>query len=335
MVTKAGRKGRQAALVTWREGIHLTGTSIWCDAIRARDICFLSSASAMRGARHAQLIASQDSFKLLGNVGSQTGSRLAPPFGQPFTLGTHRIELFSSGHALGSAQLLVKLGAHKIVYAGTVNPRGSTVGCPLDHRSTDTLVISARYGAPRFDFPDQENVLAQLGDRCEQIARDRGVAVLLVGDTGKALDLASRLSERCIPLQAHRSFHDAARRSRPDLFSDLRRWSPSATTGRILLWPVHTRSRLESDALPKGSDVFLVSGQALEPLSIEAAGASEGFALSNQADHGELVQYIRSSGAGQVYLTHTCDQGAGLRKALPKLKIETIGPPEQLSLFTG
>ncbi len=331
MVSKAKRKGQQTAPVTWRDGVHLTGTSIWCDAIRARDICFLSAANAMRGARHAQLIASQDTLNLLGPGGTQAGSRLAVPFGQPFTLGTHRIELFSSGHTLGAASLLVKAGSRNVVYAGTINPRGSALGGPLDHRSADILVLSGRYGTPNFAFPNQTDVLARLQERCRDICQMGGVAVLLLRDAGKALDLASQLGE--LNLQAHRGFHDAARRSRPKRFSNLKRWNAKAKRPCVLLWPIHTRSKLHRAALPKHSQVLLVSGQAAEAECIAAAGASEGFILSNQADHGELVRYIQSSGAGQVYLTQSRDRGKGLQEALPKHTIEPIGPPEQLSLF--
>lgn len=287
----------------------------------------------MRGAKHAQLIASQDTLTLLGQSDAQAGSRLAVPFGQPFTLGTHRIELFSSGHGLGAASLLVQVETHKVVYAGTINPRGSALGGALDHRSADIIVLSGRYGMPRFAFPNEDSVRSRLRDRCTEICQAGGVAVLLVGDAGKALDLASQLGES-LEVQAHRSFHDAARRSRPKLFEELRRWNPKGKGGRVLLWPIHTRSKLDRATLAEGpSKVLLVSGQAIDSDCIAAAGASEGFALSNQADHGELVRYIRSSGAEQVYVTQSADRGQGLQDALPKHKIEPIGPPEQLSLF--
>jgi Cft2 family RNA processing exonuclease len=79
--------------------------------------------------------------------------------------------------------------------------------------------------------------------------------------------------------------------------------------------------------------VLLVSGRALEPQSIQAAGADEGLAWSNQADHAQLLQYIRDSGAKQLFLTHSVDRGKDLAQALPGISVEAIGPPEQLSLF--
>jgi len=333
VISKHKRRARPGPTVSWRDGIHITGTSIWCDAIRARDICFLSTASAMRGAKHAQLIASQDTLRLLGESNNQGGSRLAVPFGQPFTLGTHRIELFSSGHSVGSASLLVNVDSHRVVYAGAINPRPAAIGSALDHRAADILVLSARYGEPRFAFPDPSSEFARLETRCREICGDGGVAILLVRDLGKALTLAARLSTSGLPLRAHRSICDRAKRLAAPAFAELRRWGRNRSEGQILLWPLGTRSRLDPETLPKGSARILVSGSAIAPDRVAAAGAAEGIVLSNQADYHELLRYIASSGAKQIYLTHSSDRGEGLFKALPKLQVEAIGPPQQLPLF--
>ncbi len=322
----------KAKYVTWRDGIHLTGTSIWCDAIRARDICFLSTASVMRGVKHAQLIASQDTLTLLGESPRQTSSRLAVPFGQPFTLGTHRIELFSSGHALGASSLLVNVADRRLLYAGAINPRGSLLGGALDQRATDVLVISARYGQAHFAFPDPTEVFARLSDRCSEVCAGGGVATLLVEDVGKALDLAAMMSDLALPIHLYRPFFDAAQRLNLPSLGALRRGDPTSKQPRILLWPIHLQSKLGTDR-PSPSRILLVSGRALVMKTIKAVGADEGFVLSNHADHLELVRYIKNSGAKHVYLTHSSDRGRDLAQALPNLHWEAIGPPEQLSLF--
>ncbi len=322
----------KAKYVTWRDGIHLTGTSIWCDAIRARDICFLSTASAMRGVKHAQLIASQDTLTLLGESPRQTSSRLAVPFGQPFTLGTHRIELFSSGHAPGACSLLVNVAERRLLYAGAINPRGSLLGGALDQRTTDVLVISARYGQSHFAFPDPTELLGPLANRCAEICADGGVATLLVEDVGKALDLAAMMSDVELPIHIYRPFYDAAQRVDLASLRSLTRANPASKRPRILLWPIHLRGKLRTD-MPSASRILLVSGHALVPETLVATGADEGFVLSSHADHLGLVRYIKNSGAKYVYLTHSADRGRDLAQALPNLHLEAIGPPEQLSLF--
>jgi hypothetical protein len=85
--------------VVWRDGVHVAGTPIWCDARRARDLCFVSAADRVGRAGHGQLIATAAT---LAQLGAAPGPHLAVPYRRPFTLGTLRLELMPSGHALGA-----------------------------------------------------------------------------------------------------------------------------------------------------------------------------------------------------------------------------------------
>ena len=58
--------------VTWRDGVHLTGTPIWCDARRRRDVCFVSSADRVGRAGHGQLIGTPLTLALLGAAGRRS-----------------------------------------------------------------------------------------------------------------------------------------------------------------------------------------------------------------------------------------------------------------------
>lgn len=328
-------KRQDTAPVSWRDGIHLTGTAIWCDAKRSRDICFVSVANRLPHAKHGQLIASAKTLELLDKPGSQAASQLAVPYGQPFTLGTQRIELFASGHAYGAASLLVHTKDAKVVYAGAIHPRGTGLGGPIDHRSADVLVLCAPYGQSHFRFEDSEQGAEQLRERCQEICTAEGVAVLLVDGIGKALDTAVALASTGLPLFAHRSIHEvcAAMQKKGSALPAPKRWNRAGKQGRVLLWPLPLCHKLDADGLPGNSRVLLVSGRAMHSESVKAAGAHEGIPWSSQADHEELFQYIRDCGAKQVFLTHSVDRGAALQDRLPGVSVEAIGPPEQLSLF--
>ncbi len=323
------------AAVSWRDGIHLTGTSIWCDAKRSRDICFVSTATALPHARHGQLIATPQTLQLLDKPNEQAASKLAVPFGQPFTLGTQRIELFASGHAYGAASLLVRSGESSVIYAGAVAPRSKGLGGAMDQRSADVLVVSAAYGQSHFVFEDQDVLSQQIVKRCHQITEEGGVSVLLVDGIGKALDTTKLFEGTELALSTHRSFHElstVANKAGASL-PMAKRWNSKGTEGRVVLWPLDKCKKLALDELPKKSRVLLVSGRALDAESVAAAAANEGYAWSNQADHPALVQYIKDSGAKSVFLTHSVDRGASLIEALPGIAVQAIGPPEQLMLF--
>lgn len=322
---------RKDPLVSWRDGLHLTGTSIWCDARRSRDVCFASTASALHTARHGQLIATAETIALL-EVAHTISAPLAVPYGHPFTLGRHRLELFASGHALGAASLLVQVDDKRVVYAGAVNPHGSGLGGGADVRACDVLVVSARYAQPRFRFPEAAEVLGELRAFCSEIVGHEGLAVLLLDTAAKALDVAAALGGD-FPFDAHRSIYEAAARfrQRPEVPVIRRHGGKQGKGGRVLLWPLRVRDKLA--ALPERSAVALVSGRAIDERAIASAGASHGFALSSHADFDELRRYIEESGAAEVYLTQAPDDGQPLAQALGKLQVEPIGPPEQMSLF--
>src|SRR5262245_63134645 len=93
--------------IEWRDGVHIVGTPLWCDARRAREACFVSSALVPEAGRHKQVIATAETLALLPEASRQP---LAVPFGRPFTLGNVRLELFPSGLIPGAASLQVDVG---------------------------------------------------------------------------------------------------------------------------------------------------------------------------------------------------------------------------------
>ena len=108
----ARRPRPRPASVTWRDGVHLAGTPIWCDARRRRDVCFVSSADRVGSLGHGQLIGTP---LTLAMVASKGGGHLAVPVRRPFTLGTLRLELMPSGRGRGAAALHVDMGERTVI----------------------------------------------------------------------------------------------------------------------------------------------------------------------------------------------------------------------------
>lgn len=343
------------AAVVWRNGIHIRGTPIWCDARRPRDVCFVSCAHIAGVPRHGQLIATAETLALLGpDAGGD--ARLPVLYGRPFTLGNVRLELLRSGHALGSASLLVHTSGHRILYAGAIDPRGGGLGGAAEPRPCDALVIDATYGHPRYVFPPLDRTIMAARAFLREVTSAGGAAVLLVSSPGKALDVAVHLSESqparagaaaagaasagAAPeshpgFLAHWSICEAARRLRAthrDL-PRIRRWSGKLPGGQVLLWPADQREAL--GALPAPSRVALVSGRALDPEQVSALAVDAAFAWSNQADHGELLAYIEQSGARVVLATSRHAEDLAALVAGNGRVARALGPPRQMSLFSA
>jgi putative mRNA 3-end processing factor len=308
----------------WRDGVHIVGTSLWCDAIRARDICFVSSAEALKSKRHGQLIATPASLALLAGKWLRPDHHLAVPYGRPFTVGTTRLELFSTGHAIGSAGLWLRDERGDVVYAGDINPRGGAGG-QLDSRAGDTLIIAVHYGDPGYRF---ECASSSIVDFCAEVTAG-GVAVLLVTSPLKGLELTALLEDR-FELWLAPPIHQCASKlgwCAPERETVPRRASiRSARPGRVMIWPVDRRERLP--ALPGNSRVALVSGE--HPDSV---GVEHRFAWSNRADYNQLVAFIEGVGASQVYVTGRFNESFARALDRPGRRVLPLGPPRQLSLL--
>jgi hypothetical protein len=344
-----GRKGKLRAIppaadrpVVWRGGVHIGGTPIWCDARRARELCFVSRADRVPPSHHGQIIATSETLALLSRQGKRhdAASELAVPPGRPFSLGTLRLELFRSGSAVGAASLSVDLGDRRVVYAGSVNPQGGGLGGVADQRTCAVLVVDAHYGEARFRFPPVEQAVAETAALCRRVCAAGGALVLLVTSALKGLDVAHRLEGAGLPdgceLLAHRSIHHAVQKLRGAGLPApaVRRFAASRVQpGHVLLWPASRRAHLERILLPRQSELALLSGAAVDREALGRARAAHGIAWSSQADHAALRRYVEESGAGSVHLVGRFAEQMADELAGRGLSARPLGPPVQMSLF--
>ncbi len=322
--------------MVWRDGVHVAGTPIWCDARRARELCFVSRADRLAGSRHGQLIATSESFALMGRKRAGDDSELAVPPGHPFSLGTLRLELFKSGSAHGAAALAVDTGERRVVYAGAIHPRGGGLGGAAEQRACDVLVVSAHHGTPLYSLPPLEDATGQLAAECRRAREAGGAAVLLVPGWLEGLDVAHALERAGVgEVVAHRSIHHAAQRLRAagQVAIAVRRAAASPRGGQVLLWPLVRRAGLPVSGLPAGSRVLLVSGDAVDPAAVARARAGAGVAWSTEADHPTLCRYIDETRARAVYLLGRHADLLAAELDRPGRSARPLAAPQQMSLF--
>nr|MBA3456442.1 hypothetical protein [Deltaproteobacteria bacterium] len=206
-----GRRPRAASIapVTWRDGVHLTGTPIWCDARRRRDICFVSSADRVGRTGHGQLIGSPTTLALLAARGD---GHLAVPLRQRFTLGTLRLELIPSGRGLGAAALHVDAVGRTVLYAGALRTVASSWYEAAEVRACDALVIDAPLGEPHHELEPLDDVAGRVIEWTrEQLAA--GLPTVLVVDSAlDGIEVATRLLAEGVPVAASKPLRDAAAR---------------------------------------------------------------------------------------------------------------------------
>ncbi|HTR49125.1 MAG TPA: hypothetical protein VMJ10_00380 [Kofleriaceae bacterium] len=283
------------AAVTWRDGVHITGTPIWCDARRRRDVCFASSAERVgkaRAAAHGQLIGTRETLALL-DAGA---GHLAVPLRKPFTLGTLRLELIPSGRGIGAAALYVDLGVRRVLYAGAIR----TSGCdaPAEVRACDAVVVAVPADAARLP------TIGEAAARVTKWAKSQLAAgkrpIVAADSIVDALEVAAQLD---VKLACSRALCDAAARVGA---MKLR------TTGDVQLRVAGDRARTGDGPIAR---VALAGGDFTWPFA---------------ATRAQLLAWIEQSGAREVYLTgERAEAIAGVLG--PRARV--LGPPQQMTLF--
>jgi putative mRNA 3-end processing factor len=312
------------APVSWREGVHLTGTPIWCDARRRRDVCFLSSADRVGRTGHGQLIGTPITVALASS--ESLAGHLAVPVHRPFTLGTTRLELIPSGRCLGGAALHVDTGERTVLYAGEIRTKGAIENAEV--RSCDALVVAAPFGETHHRFAKLDAVVEQVVGFCKRALKANQTPVLVVDTALDGVEVAARLVEEGLAVATSRSIRDVLPRiagllpAKAKHLRELALRAPGRERAVVI--------RADSDRIkaPERPVVALVSGRALDLR--KAGGYDNGFPWPFAAGRDELLAWIEQARAKEIFVT-----GASADAIATKLgsKARVLGPPRQMALF--
>lgn len=364
-----------APLFTWRDGVHVPGTPLWCDARHTHSLCFLSHAGRPLRGEHRQILCTERTLRLLGQLLSPRaagavpggaspappGEALLTPFGRPFSLGGLRLELFPSGYLPGAASLLIRLQRGALVYAGDFNPaprpdpQGRTLAEPMQVRAAEALLCHAPLAALGRPLPSFAEALDAL--RLTLATRVRGAPLLLlVPPLGLAQELLPHLVALGLQVHLHRRIARAVAALQATdpapkdaaAVTPLRPYRPPRPIGpgEVLLWPI---GQPLSPLLPLGRQpappqVLLCAGAAL---SADVVGACRqalppgldllcALPFPDGPDLPALLRYVADTEARDVYLTAGFSEDvAQAVRARTRARVHPLGPPTQMDLFAG
>jgi putative mRNA 3-end processing factor len=299
--------------VKWRDGVHLTGTPIWCDARRRRDVCFVSSADRVVKTDHGQLIGTPTTIALLAG---RSSGHLAVPLRRPFTLGTLRLTLIPSGRAVGAAALHVDTGTRTVLYAGAIRTAGTAEGAEV--RASDAVVVAAPIGEPHHRLPALDDVAEQVVTWSRARLAAKQVPVLVVDTALDGIEVATRLAAAGLAVSGSKSVREAA---------SVAGASALPAPGK----PPSVIVRAEPDGVRVASAVAavaLVSARAVEP----ELGWHANFAWPFVASREQLLAWIEQARAKHVFVTGAC---AETIVAAVGPRASVLGPPQQMALFSS
>jgi putative mRNA 3-end processing factor len=238
----------------------------------------------------------------------------------PTAGGTARLMIAPAGHVLGAAQLVIDHPRGRLVYTGDYQAGGGEThghGAPV---ACDELIVESTFALPIFRFPDRAQTRQSIVEECRAALAAGDAPVVLAYALGKSQEIIAALLAAELPVVAHGAVHKVSAvyeslgvpqgiadgRVRPyaeEQATKKRAKGEAKEAPSVLVTPPRTRQQ-PMVKRRKRARVLYVSGWALLDASLERHRADRGFALSDHADHDELIELVRGSGARHVHTVH-------------------------------
>ena len=136
--------------MTWRDGVHLTGTPIWCDARRRRDVCFVSSADRVGRAGHGQLIGDADHARAARRDAARSPRGAGAPAVHARHAAARADPVGARPRRRGAARRCRRPHACS---TRARSARRERRGEAAEVRACDALVVAAPFGEPTIELP--------------------------------------------------------------------------------------------------------------------------------------------------------------------------------------
>jgi putative mRNA 3-end processing factor len=220
------------------------------------------------------------------------------------------VELFDSGHILGSRALRIE---DELFYTGDASGRNRGFLRKCETRRSRVLVMETTYGSPEYVFPPTAKLVKEVNGLIGDVYHNGRPVVLMGYPLGKAQlltyffsswdpffvhDSVARINEihlkHGVPLKVGKRF-------------DPERQADSLPHGPwVMISPLsHGRSRLLAHLKKRyGAVLVAFSGWALDQGYAASMGADYAFPLSDHCDYQELAKLVHDISPEIVYTTH-------------------------------
>lgn len=295
-----------------RAGIRLPQLGLWLDAhkrIRGSERVFVSHA-------HADHIAAHDEVMLTKATSLFMRTRLPGKrrehvlnFGEriefQFEREVFHVTALPAGHILGSAMAFIEWRGESLLYTGDFKLRASLAAEKPETCRADMLIMETTFGLPRYQFPPEETVRADIVKFCRETLADGATPVLYGYSLGKSQEILRALTDAKLPVMLQRDV-----RKMTKLYEKLgmdfpahEAFDPETSRGKVLIAPPNSLKTLQKVALGPMRNAA-ITGWAMDSSCRYRSGTDAAFALSDHADYDGLLGLVKLVQPKKVFTVH-------------------------------
>lgn len=322
--------------VEYLQGIHVTNSVLWLDAVRENDLSFWSHALSDPILPHHKILLTKTTAALM-RKGKRKAKTLICPYHRRFTLGDLDIELFPSGYMPGSAQVRLTRENNRLVYTGPFRLDG------LGHDDIpilecDTLVIWAEYADAR-DQPDDFTHAESIIQWARQNLSSGTIPIFFTDTIGPTVRLTQLLTLAEIPIKMHVSMYRIIRKidEIKSAHPKIRRFNPRTKDMDAIVLPLSARDTKSLTRLKRfaGAVVHTTTLNHNQPHSTPPPdfNAEVRFFLPMHATYRHQMQYVRCSKARKIQVAGPASDAFASELRAMGFNAWPLRPPIQLSLL--
>ena len=291
--------------IRYRKGVQLPQIGWWLDAQARAERSFVSHAHSDHIARHKEILCTPATARFLH--ARLPGRRVVTelPFGRP-----HALEfgvtatLHPAGHILGSSQILLESAEHgSLLYTGDFKLRRGLAAEACAAPRADVLIMETTFGLPRYVFPPETEVIAQLVAFCRQAVADGATPALLCYSLGKSQEVLCALAAAGLPAMLHAETLRLTRiyEKLGVSFPPFREFDAREVAGHVVVCPPHSVGLLSRVPAVRTA---VVTGWELDPGAIYRNRCTAAFPLSDHADFPSLLRFVELVQPKRVLTLH-------------------------------
>ena len=262
---------------------------------------------AVKGSR--QYIAAEPGYRVLWSRMGQHARIQSLPFGESVDLNGVKVSLHPAGHILGAAQVRAEYKGDVWVISGDYKVAADSTCAAFEPIRCQTFVTESTFAQPIYHWEPQEKTFAEIHDWWRTNQSNNHASFVFAYALGKAQRLVAGLDQSLGPVFVHRDIESVNQLYRqsgvplpatrtPNAGMTTEEWGRS-----LILQPPAARWTQGFPHLGHFATSF-ASGWMVLPNGCDARRVNRGFALSDHADHQELLSAIIATGAERVLVTH-------------------------------
>jgi putative mRNA 3-end processing factor len=229
-------------------------------------------------------------------------------YNEPFYINDVKISFHPAGHIPGSAQIRIEYKGEVWCISGDYKVTNDNVSAPFESVECDVFVTECTFGAPKYVFPEQQQVYTEINEWWENNAKQGVTSVIMAYSLGKAQRIINNVNQYLGPIITHASverMNEVLRKNKvfvaPTI--EIKNASKALVQQSLVVAPTAIQDSRWIKKLEPYKLAF-ASGWMLHDTKWRWQGIDKGFALSDHCDWNELLYAIKLSKAKKIIAMH-------------------------------